>query len=892
MPSSKILLWVLASIVWLFLIYITFLTPTNYAWDFSMEAYKIWFFSVEIKEDETINETQINYSSSWSQGGLIVDKINIVDSVFFSSGNYNKVQEWNTITLNFGAWEYLIDIRSTGYKYKVNTESFSLDILWPGKVYVNTLDSKNCHIFSIDSLSRFYFKWEKQWTPIYIYPHMYIWFNSLMWKFYLEADFFRILTVFEPIYFWEKLFSWTMVDNNLFSKIPALETVFFKDTLFILNSEYDDSENKLGDFSRLDLVDFPGIEYIEKYKKVFLNETKRRVYNKDLILKNVLRLLKAKKYEPSVIDSIYNSLEELRVYEEDYKEMEDSINAYYRLVSINSDPSFEDAKLNVYQLVLKVNDMKELLDYKSFLPLNAIYSYFDFDNRWDYLYDSLVTFSNTFFVKFSKGGSDEEETGVIFKDYFYFFLKEIFLSKFVLDKDNNSDLFKGDNLKNLLDVMEQYIALSKEHYSTSWKHKEAVYIYRLMLEKLERFIRLWFFNEKRWEGNLLEVKGTNGKNHEYMKTLEWNINKLFNFFNASKTHLPEDSLEEESYTKLKEMFVEYFFALDDFNGYKMKYDKGIIKIFEENEELDDDEELTEKDFVNYLSQFNWLRLDDAKIEIEVDYYKATSIFIDWKMLSFYLYPYDNHKMDKIKLDGKDIGFTYKLWKEENNEDFFIDTFVKKEEKEVPIYIEEEEKGEELYISVFKRDKLLWEGWDFVLLKGILEVGYSDINVIRDELGNYDISVENAKMYIWKNSKFSFFSDYIRNWRTKAFKNIEVKPYKNGEVLDIMPIKIIWVITLQNFKEDIDDIFSNFVSVDYIFNKILSVLYVEDISVTYTLKKSKFNFKFDYKGKVVNIILDWDKIENIFVWDSTDGLILSPTSYLNIEKYLKKVKLTK
>jgi len=35
-------------------------------------------------------------------------------------------------------------------------------------------------------------------------------------------------------------------------------------------------------------------------------------------------------------------------------------------------------------------------------------------------------------------------------------------------------------------------------------------------------------------------------------------------------------------------------------------------------------------------------------------------------------------------------------------------------------------------------------------------------------------------------------------------------------------------------------------------------------------------------------LDWEEIENVFVWDSVSGLLLQPTDYKNIEKYLKKV----
>jgi hypothetical protein len=112
-----------------------------------------------------------------------------------------------------------------------------------------------------------------------------------------------------------------------------------------------------------------------------MNDKKLIVYNKDLILKNLLKLLKSKKYEPKIINFIIGNLTELKEYKEDYKQMIDSINSYYRLISINSDPNLDKAKLNLYTLVIKINNSKELENNRFFLPLNSIYSYFDFNSN-------------------------------------------------------------------------------------------------------------------------------------------------------------------------------------------------------------------------------------------------------------------------------------------------------------------------------------------------------------------------------------------------------------------------------------------------------------------------------------------------------------------------------
>lgn len=258
-----------------------------------------------------------------------------------------------------------------------------------------------------------------------------------------------------------------------------------------------------------------------------MNDTKKRVYNKDLILKNVLRLMKSSSNEKGVIDLIVESLWELEDFEEDYSDMINSINAYYRLVSVNSNPSFNGAKMNMYNLVQKINSSKVVDSYNLFLPLTSIYSYFDFDDEGIYFYDNLVTFSNTFFKKINleedskdnKNEDNEDNKGeekkkdvseelkysdVAFRDYFYFFLKEVFLSKFVLDEEYNSDLFEWRNLRNMLKIIEEYIKMSKKHYLNPNKDKEeitesvteAIYVYRSILDKLDYFIRLWFFKER------------------------------------------------------------------------------------------------------------------------------------------------------------------------------------------------------------------------------------------------------------------------------------------------------------------------------------------------------------------------------------------------------------
>jgi hypothetical protein len=42
----------------------------------------------------------------------------------------------------------------------------------------------------------------------------------------------------------------------------------------------------------------------------------------------------------------------------------------------------------------------------------------------------------------------------------------------------------------------------------------------------------------------------------------------------------------------------------------------------------------------------------------------------------------------------------------------------------------------------------------------------------------------------KNNKFDFSSEYIRTNKTKFFKDIEIKPYKNDKILDYMKMNVV------------------------------------------------------------------------------------------------------
>ena len=87
-------------------------------------------------------------------------------------------------------------------------------------------------------------------------------------------------------------------------------------------------------------------------------------------------------------------------------------------------------------------------------------------------------------------------------------------------------------------------------------------------------------------------------------------------------------------------------------------------------------------------------MNDVKIEIDEDLYKVHNSLLEWKVISFYLYPDLNYKRDNITIDNKDIGVSYKLLNEGN--DFFIIKFGK--EVNIDIKINKTIDISEMYIT--------------------------------------------------------------------------------------------------------------------------------------------------------------------------------------------------
>ena len=125
--------------------------------------------------------------------------------------------------------------------------------------------------------------------------------------------------------------------------------------------------------------------------------------------------------------------------------------------------------------------------------------------------------------------------------------------------------------------------------------------------------------------------------------------------------------------------------------------------------------------------------------------------------------------EKNKYDFKNFfinNFNNPIDNNENNEN---------NEEQEDITLEEDKN-----IQSFKRNKLLWNQWDFIILKWFLDINYNNIKVTPDLNNNYIIKIINSelntkikKWNIVNDFKIEFNSNYIFS-TLHSFENINLK----------------------------------------------------------------------------------------------------------------------
>ena len=277
---------------------------------------------------------------------------------------------------------------------------------------------------------------------------------------------------------------------------------------------------------------------------------------------------------------------------------------------------------------------------------------------------------------------------------------------------------------------------------------------------------------------------------------------------------------------------------------------------------------------------------------EKDYYcyDVKNLEINGNMLWFILLPYEENKISEITLNGAKKNGTYKLdnIKEELDEkikrvtrneekdkydfrNFFLNTFIIQSTSEIKeIYQEEEDVlKEDKVIKTFKRNKLLWDSWDFAILKWFLDIKYNDLIVKEDysisiKTSNFNTSIDtcnnetcesNFKQFEWTlESEYEFTNSH-------TFKNIIIKVIdpnqKEVEKYSLWwnQIEIIGDIKVENLKNEISILLSHINNIEESLKYLKNNLEINDIKIKYYTSANRIKIYSNYTNKKLSIYIE-------------------------------------
>lgn len=789
----------------------------------SISTYSTWFseFGTWI--------TKLDDNSSFEFKNILF-KDSLLNSVYLNSAkSKNDLKSkivWNQQI--FDIWEgiFLFDLNDPSLNYKINWNWFSANLLSIWKVFIDNRNSKNIEIFPLTSTLNISLldSWNKfSLTNLYLYPHMNFVFDISRNSYLKKADLYRISSIDKVSYIKENIFTSDMKFNSEFENkflnfADSVKKDFFILSMNFANLDKNTVRKNYNTIKNSSIYNFSWISYIQNYFGLLLNNEKKSIYYKNIILEQLKTLFLSD--DDSLIASISDNMNLLNeISPEDYLEMSAIVKWFYKQLSYYDDAEDYNSELNFYKLISKLSSKNEEKDLELFLYLNTFYSSYDSNMNKNTFYSYYNDYINNYLLKnlwvekdknwdfsFKNRNLKQNLETIKLLDYFSFLLHNILVSSFNLeDLDRN----------NILLVTNQYVLINNFIIKIMWDDKRTLsqiyYNNEISKKMLDNFKEI-YFTWDRDENKLLVLKewvlNLNFTINQFnlMNSIFVNIDKFYkkNYSYLDTNNSTSDRLIDNSYKEINSTYDEYILAAKDYESYKLQYDETNKNVLSTKTVADSNSEvlLNQTNFENYIKQFNSIDYSQMIFKIVENHYEIKKIFISWIQIDFDLYPRELNRITKIYLNWEKIDVSYKLDNiEENYEEqyknavdeeekekydfknFFINTFINKQiiEKE---YYENENKSEVLEdkaIIIIKKDKLLWDKWEFSIISDIFPIKYENINVVKT--GNtYDIGISWVNMTFpiddeWtsnQNIMLEFSSKYIFTDTEHKFINISVK----------------------------------------------------------------------------------------------------------------------
>lgn len=779
----------------------------------------IWYQEINNSSD-WVSLSKIEKEIEFSDNKIYVDNFDYIDKVYFYSKNYSKKDiNWVKTFLIWSWWLYIFDLYDLTNQFNIDWNYFKINPKSPWRFFIDNRNSKNIKIFSFDSIFDVSLinAW-KEMTNISIYPKMYFWFNASRNKFLKNADLFRIETISEIFYISKDLlWSDNKISNDFLKQIYNIPDKKVSDFLSsFLNLLYSEEEINKHDELKIVLAKdakLNWLDYINKYFVLFLNNEKKIAYYKKIILNNLNNL-----FEKNWVfdkDEVLLSLQELKkIDEKDYNEFKKILYYYYNnLLKINS-LEYIDKIFIFSEIISNAEWTKKYSLMKSSFFLNKLYSLVNnktYNN--DYLQANFLEFlkyylkENKVDITWDYNISIKNKNIILRMDYLSFFIKNILLY--------NLNLSDSKNLENILNVLKIYNNLNTDinNLKNYEKSEELIIANSLLIDKILYEIRENFFEKDLNQDWLLILSKDNEISSKNISEFDKVMNMFFDFYKSRKWMISEkNQIYNNIYIKNKSKYKHFYDALSNYPEYLIKYNKVSSNLLDTRTILENTTaiELSKENLISYLSNFDWIDLSNVWFEIiNETYYKVSDLNINWDFFSFNLYPQEFNRIDNIIRNWKKLTLSYELdsikydldkkYKEASPEEkdkydfrkIFINIFFNnnKNQKENFVLDENPTETEDKVISIFKRDKLLWNRWEFSLIKNYLELKYNNIKVT---LTNwiYNIKLENIVLrtridvnWEWVEIIWLLNADYVFSNEDHYFKNISFKFYDTNKYKD-------------------------------------------------------------------------------------------------------------
>lgn len=913
MSLQKIIItFILVIVFWFFIFNSTYISEEKTKINTSKDY--IWY-STLIQNWDKFSTNNLSNEQLWI-GKIYIDSINFIDKIYLLWNQkwfYNKVTTNTQTKINIKSWVFLFNLYDLSNNYIIWNDSFILKPSSPWKIYIDTTNQTSTKIFSIDSVVTMDLldpTTKTKMTQIVLYPRLSIDFNSARNRFLKNADLLRLETLCNIKYTSDEIIDDKLAFNqNFLSKIyPNISKTsndFLKTSITYIYSDYSTFKSKN---SIIKNTSIPGIDYINKYFVFFLNDSKKLAYYKNDIITNINNLLLNPKQAVAVSTQIKSDLDNLKqIDEKEFLDFKKVIEYYYKL-SINS-TDFDDIETTfVLSNVLHYYKWTTLANkYKSSFYINKIYNLVDvneFENKD--LQDNLIVYLNDFFV-WNKIDFDEKKYELKIKDdkvfsdlqYLGFFLKNIIITTLSANDEKSFDSF----IKTLW--IYYSISVSLDNISANWLTENIIIQNSGLIDMMLKNIKLTFFKPENDEKWFLVLNEKNSISKESLSKLYLIYKKIYNYYFAKKSLLSEkNNIYNNIYDRYDKLFSKYYLALDNYNDYLIKYDETKSQLFTTDSVYSKqfDNSLSLDKLKNYIWFFNWVDLQTLKANIENNnYYSVKEIYISWEKFSFDIYPLSQNKIQNIVKSWYKLAKTYELdsikndwdeyaqkysWDDKDKFDFknfFINTFFKSNSIQTEQFVTKDEwVKEDKTISIFKRDKLFSDKWDFSVLKPMFDIKYNDV-LVNFENNQYSIkilkSLIQASVEIQsenRNIKSNLESDYVFNQNQHYFKNIKLT-FIDSDSSDWENIFYLfwWNKVLLNFnintlefKEKVPNILKNIYQTNIVYSQINEVFwttqtdieYKQDETITFVVKYKQKNIIITCKNwKIISINNAWKNI---------------------------------